>query len=1008
MKKKLLSVCLAAAMAVTMTPWTALQGAVYAADDPAGVVTEQETEEAAAEQLAACKLRVSQAQTVWEQKKEAYLAAKEESEAADQAYRDKKAVSDQADQALADAQQAAEAAAAALEDAETNKDAAEAGLGSAQQDLAAAQAAKEAADAAVVSAQSELSGANSQWQGEQMEAEEDLENAQRALDTAGTRFLDEKAGTNYSSSAWYSWIKENMRNYSIGNQSFSWGDYLDSDAFDDAYYSPYSYEKLMEAADLVAEGNLLRKSQDSSLPDLKIDYKMMTLSIASNSMSSNEIGHLMFNLFGDSSQNFRNEPIFRDTVANGWGENLAWGAPDPFMGWYYEEKIHYIADQIAKYQPNVTMAMIDQVETEAEQNGHDFAAYYNTYYWDKEDFLNDLNSKREKSSSSKAYYSTGHYTNLIKSDWTITGLSVNAKGTLYGGVCQEQCFSTKSTSEAVTPQAFKAALAAFAQEDIDRVAAAEATVEALKTAPSYVTQAEADLQDAQDTATQAAQDVTNAQTAVTNAEQVLANAQQALTQKQTENSEAQSALTAAQTAAQSANQETAAAEQNASDKELAMQEAESAFSEADGALNAAQQDEERAQAIYDAFFKLENASAEAIEDQTYTGSAVEPEVVIWNKGHTKKLTSDDYSLTYDKNVNVGTATVTAEGKDKYSGSLEQTFKIAAADIADAEIAAMDPEINTGQELTPEPELTFNGASLKAGVDYEITGYENNVEIGSATINIEGKGNFTGTTTCSFEIIENDGGYSQLPETEKKTVDSIMSKLQLNTVEAMDVYNFAKEAGVPADTLLVTDEAILKGNTDSDVKGSHFSPLTAKAAKTAKTSITIKWTKNAKADGYKIYGNLCGKTKKAKLLKTIKTNGTTSFTQKKLKKGKYYKYIVVAYKDVDGKQITVAASPTIHAVTAGGKAGNDKKVTTKAKKNKVTVKTGKTFKLGAKAIPVKAKNKVKKHRAVSYDSANKAIATVSAKGVIKGVKKGTCYVYAYAQNGVFAKIKVTVK
>ena len=52
MKKKLLSVCLAAAMAVTMTPWTALQGAVYAADDPAVEVTEQETEEAAAEQLA--------------------------------------------------------------------------------------------------------------------------------------------------------------------------------------------------------------------------------------------------------------------------------------------------------------------------------------------------------------------------------------------------------------------------------------------------------------------------------------------------------------------------------------------------------------------------------------------------------------------------------------------------------------------------------------------------------------------------------------------------------------------------------------------------------------------------------------------------------------------------------------------------------------------------------------------------------------------------------------------
>ena len=176
------------------------------------------------------------------------------------------------------------------------------------------------------------------------------------------------------------------------------------------------------------------------------------------------------------------------------------------MGWYYEEKIHYIADQIAKYQPNVTMAMIDQVEAEAIQNGHDFEAYYKRYYRTKQGFLDNLNEERAKSSATSSYYSTGHYTNLIKSNWTITGLSVNAKGTIYYGICQEQCFSTKSTSEAVTPEAFKAALAAFAQEDIDRVAAAEAAVEALKTAPSYVTQAEADLQDAQDTAEQAETD----------------------------------------------------------------------------------------------------------------------------------------------------------------------------------------------------------------------------------------------------------------------------------------------------------------------------------------------------------------------------------------------------------------------------------------------------------------------------------------------------------------------
>lgn len=30
------------------------------------------------------------------------------------------------------------------------------------------------------------------------------------------------------------------------------------------------------------------------------------------------------------------------------------------------------------------------------------------------------------------------------------------------------------------------------------------------------------------------------------------------------------------------------------------------------------------------------------------------------------------------------------------------------------------------------------------------------------------------------------------------------------------------------------------------------------------------------------------------------------------------------------------------------------------------------------------------------------------GVVKGMKKGTCYIYVYAENGIFKKIKVTVK
>lgn len=100
---------------------------------------------------------------------------------------------------------------------------------------------------------------------------------------------------------------------------------------------------------------------------------------------------------------------------------------------------------------------------------------------------------------------------------------------------------------------------------------------------------------------------------------------------------------------------------------------------------------------------------------------------------------------------------------------------------------------------------------------------------------------------------------------------------------------------------------------------------------------------------------------------------------------------------------------MHIATKGGKYCNYKSVTTKAKKNKVTLKKkGKTFKLGAKAVKESSKLKANAHRKIRYESSDKKIATVDSTGKIKAVKKGTCYVYAYAQNGIYKKIKVTVK
>ena len=111
--------------------------------------------------------------------------------------------------------------------------------------------------------------------------------------------------------------------------------------------------------------------------------------------------------------------------------------------------------------------------------------------------------------------------------------------------------------------------------------------------------------------------------------------------------------------------------------------------------------------------------------------------------------------------------------------------------------------------------------------------------------------------------------------------------------------------------------------------------------------------------------------------------------------------------INNKGKTVTTSKTIHVATTGGKVSNPTKVTTVAKKDAVSIKTKATFNLKAKAVAPKNKT-VKKHRVLSYETTNSKVATISKNGVIKGVKKGTCYVYAYAQNGVAKKIKVTVK
>ncbi|MDO4859749.1 MAG: Ig-like domain-containing protein [Bacillota bacterium] len=213
-----------------------------------------------------------------------------------------------------------------------------------------------------------------------------------------------------------------------------------------------------------------------------------------------------------------------------------------------------------------------------------------------------------------------------------------------------------------------------------------------------------------------------------------------------------------------------------------------------------------------------------------------------------------------------------------------------------------------------------------------------------------------------------------------------------------------------------DKTLKAWRSNKDPKGAKFTPLKLKSVKQTKKSIKLAWTKQKKAAKYVIYGARSGSYKLKKITSVRKGAYVVRKAGTALKKGKYYKFIVVA---VDKNKKVVSTSKIVHVATKGSKkAGNYKAVRVKVKKaggkyrtvTKVALKKG--GKAWIKATCVKA-SKVKGYRVAvklgkRYESSKPAVATVSSKGVIKAVKKGTCNIYVFAQNGVKKVVKVTVR
>lgn len=136
---------------------------------------------------------------------------------------------------------------------------------------------------------------------------------------------------------------------------------------------------------------------------------------------------------------------------------------------------------------------------------------------------------------------------------------------------------------------------------------------------------------------------------------------------------------------------------------------------------------------------------------SYTGTAIVPEFSVTADG--KELTKGtDFDVAAEKNTDVGLATVKITFKGNYSGNLDKSFTITPASIAGGQVS-VDAEdlVYDGTAKEPEISVTYQGNIIDPS-NYDVA-YSKNVNAGTASITVKGKGNFTGELSGAFAIAQ---------------------------------------------------------------------------------------------------------------------------------------------------------------------------------------------------------------------------------------------------------------
>lgn len=292
---------------------------------------------------------------------------------------------------------------------------------------------------------------------------------------------------------------------------------------------------------------------------------------------------------------------------------------------------------------------------------------------------------------------------------------------------------------------------------------------------------------------------------------------------------------------------------------------------------------------------------------------------------------------------------------------------------------------------------FKNSKLST-VYYEDNEYEwENIEFGDGNVSLTNAGvcfeysYFSSLADCKLALSKYIFNYTGKAITPAVTVKYNGKTLKLGTHYAVEYKNNVKP-GIAT--------VIIKGKAEAGYTGSKsitFKILPGKVSGLKTTvknnSITLTWNKVVGAKGYVVYGY----NPSTKAYSKISTVSSNSATLKNLKYSTKYSYAVRAYVSAGGNTLYGSYSSVVSTKTSARPAE------IKLDKTSTALYIGNSTTIKATTYPSKAE--------VKWLTSNKSIATVTSKGTITAMKKGTATITAYFKykdKTYKSSCKVTVK